>query len=220
MSTTAISASPLSPKMWLTTNSVRNTTVSLSDDSAYYEIVTRYWEPALTKINKLLVDDGRRKVPIAQIQESFSSKRAVSVPGSGTTPASSSINTTDQEQMEACGGTTKVKFRDTWINAEDLVTYDERIGASFKGDDGALYTWKTHNGRLQLITSDERGGSCILVQYHRPKRHLYVLKMSRHAFLEIKSPEIVEGIMDLMIISYILVERKRRHGREQPTKND
>jgi len=209
MSTTAISSSPLSPKMWLTTNSVRNTTVSLPDDSVYYEIVTRYWEPSLTKINK--VDQYKRKVPIAQIQAP--AKRVMRV---GTTTASSSINSVeDKEQMEACTGTTKVRYKGSWINAEEFIKYDERIGASFTGDDGTLYTWKVHKGRLQLIMLEEGGGSSVLIQYHRPKRHFYLLKMSRHAFLEIKSPELVEGIMDILIISYILVERKRRQMRRQ-----
>ena len=33
-------------------NSLRNTTVSAGDDKFYYEVVTRYWHPNLTKIIK------------------------------------------------------------------------------------------------------------------------------------------------------------------------
>lgn len=34
------------------TNSVRNTTFAVDNDEFYYEIVTRFWHPHLTKINK------------------------------------------------------------------------------------------------------------------------------------------------------------------------
>ena len=36
-----------------TTNSLRNTTASVDDDTLFYEIVTRFWHPHLTKIFKL-----------------------------------------------------------------------------------------------------------------------------------------------------------------------
>lgn len=39
-------------KLELTTNSLRNTTISAGDDSMYYEIVTRFWHPHVTRINK------------------------------------------------------------------------------------------------------------------------------------------------------------------------
>ena len=40
-------------KMVLTTNSLRNTTISIDNDLLYYEIVTRFWHPHVTKIKKL-----------------------------------------------------------------------------------------------------------------------------------------------------------------------
>lgn len=40
-------------RMELATNSLRNTTISVDDDTIYYEIVTRFWHPHLTKIRKL-----------------------------------------------------------------------------------------------------------------------------------------------------------------------
>lgn len=39
--------------MEFATNSVRNTTLATEDDDPYYEIVTRFWHPQVTKINKL-----------------------------------------------------------------------------------------------------------------------------------------------------------------------
>lgn len=40
-------------KMTLTTNSLRNTTIAVDNDALYYEVVTRFWHPHLTKIKKL-----------------------------------------------------------------------------------------------------------------------------------------------------------------------
>ncbi|KAJ7232665.1 hypothetical protein B0H12DRAFT_1145098 [Mycena haematopus] len=39
--------------MEFATNSVRNTTLTTTDDDLYYEVVTRFWHPYITKINKL-----------------------------------------------------------------------------------------------------------------------------------------------------------------------
>jgi hypothetical protein len=39
-------------RMVFTTNSLRNTTISVEDDTHYYEVVTRFWHPHLTKIFK------------------------------------------------------------------------------------------------------------------------------------------------------------------------
>jgi hypothetical protein len=39
--------------MEFATNSVRNTTIATPNDDPYYEVVTRFWHPHVTKINKL-----------------------------------------------------------------------------------------------------------------------------------------------------------------------
>jgi hypothetical protein len=44
---------PKSMVMEFATNSVRNTTLATANDDPCYEIVTRFWHPHLTKINKL-----------------------------------------------------------------------------------------------------------------------------------------------------------------------
>jgi hypothetical protein len=54
-------------RMVLTTNSLRNTTLSVEDDTLYYEVVTRFWHAHLTKIFKLDVDT-REMVLIAEIE--------------------------------------------------------------------------------------------------------------------------------------------------------
>ena len=48
-------------------NSLRNTTLSTDDDSMYYEIVTRFWHPNLTKINKFDMET-RELVTVAEIE--------------------------------------------------------------------------------------------------------------------------------------------------------
>jgi len=45
-------------RMVFTTNSPRNTIASVEDDTLYYEIVTHFWQPRLTKISK--VEKGER----------------------------------------------------------------------------------------------------------------------------------------------------------------
>ena len=54
-------------RMVFTTNSLRNTIVSVDDDTLYYEIVTHFWQPHLTKISKLDADT-REMVLVAEIE--------------------------------------------------------------------------------------------------------------------------------------------------------
>ena len=53
-------------RMVFTTNSLRNTTLFVEDDTFYYEIVTRFWHPHLTKIFKKDVET-RKMVLVAEI---------------------------------------------------------------------------------------------------------------------------------------------------------
>ena len=53
--------------MTLTTNSLRNTTVAVDNDLFYYEVVTRFWHPHLTKINKLDTETGELEL-IAELE--------------------------------------------------------------------------------------------------------------------------------------------------------
>ena len=54
-------------RMELTTNSLRNTTISVDNDAIYYEVVTRFWHPNVTKIKKLDTDSGEM-VTVAEIE--------------------------------------------------------------------------------------------------------------------------------------------------------
>jgi hypothetical protein len=55
-------------KFEFTTNSVRNTTVSVDNDKYNYEIVTRFWHPTITKINKIDMETREVRL-IAEIEK-------------------------------------------------------------------------------------------------------------------------------------------------------
>lgn len=54
-------------KLHMTTNSLRNTIVSADDDSIFFEIVTRFWHPYVTKINKTDIET-REVSTVAEIE--------------------------------------------------------------------------------------------------------------------------------------------------------
>ena len=54
-------------RMVFATNSLRNTTISVEDDTHYYEVVTRFWHPHLTKIFKRDVET-RDMVLVSEIE--------------------------------------------------------------------------------------------------------------------------------------------------------
>ena len=55
------------PTLEFTMTSLRNTTLSTGDDSLHYEIVTRFWHPNLTKINKFDMET-RELITVAEIE--------------------------------------------------------------------------------------------------------------------------------------------------------
>ncbi|KAI0308357.1 hypothetical protein B0F90DRAFT_1682132 [Multifurca ochricompacta] len=168
-------------RMVFTTNSLRNTTISVEDDTLYYEIVTRFWHPHLTKIFKL-DEDTRGLILIAEIERE---------PGKDV----------------------RVRFggeHGEWINEKDFMSWDFRKrGAVFTGGEGVEYRWKSHRRRLQLVRAND-DAKVPLIQYHSYRRHFFIFRMSRHAFLEIKPEANTEGL-DKWIVSYLLVERRRRN---------
>lgn len=54
-------------RLEFTMNSLRNTTLSSGDDGLYFEIVTRFWHPNVTKINKFNMET-RELVTVAEIE--------------------------------------------------------------------------------------------------------------------------------------------------------
>ncbi|KAI1794245.1 hypothetical protein LXA43DRAFT_884152 [Ganoderma leucocontextum] len=178
-------AKPKPPqKLEFTMNSLRNTTLSTGDDSMYFEIVTRYWHSNLTKINKFDMET-RELVTVAEI-----------------------------EGLQS--GQTRVRFggdKGQWVSAAEFLKYDsDRVGGTFQANGGVEYRWKTHRGRFQLVKPDDPEKKAV-AEFHPHKRHFLVFRMSNHAFFEVQPiPEIVEAI-DKFIVSYLLVERRRRDSR-------
>ncbi|KAI0948914.1 hypothetical protein AcW1_008655 [Taiwanofungus camphoratus] len=170
-------------KMVLTANSLRNTTLSVKDNTYYYEVVTRYWHPNLTRVIKHDFET-RELHPLAEI-EGLQGKQA------------------------------KVRFggdKGDWIPASEFVKFDpDDVGGTFATGAGVQFRWRIHKGRFQLVRADDPEKS--VADFHPHKRHFFVFRMSQHAFLEIKpEPEAIEAL-DRLIVSYLLVERRRRDSR-------
>ncbi|KIK46748.1 hypothetical protein CY34DRAFT_9467 [Suillus luteus UH-Slu-Lm8-n1] len=169
-------------KLTFATNSVRNTTFAEDNNKFYYEIVTRFWHPHLTKINKY--DYEARVVNcVAEIEDQ--PQKDVKV----------RFNTPDAEGE--------------WARACDFIRTDSTAvsGGTFSHEDGTEFRWKTHNRCLQLVKSDDEE-EVPVAEYHPYKRHFGVWRMSQRAFLEVK-PE-ASAALDKIIVSYLLMERRRR----------
>ncbi|KAH9859003.1 hypothetical protein C2E23DRAFT_717671 [Lenzites betulinus] len=177
-------AKPQPPqKLEFTMNSLRNTTLSTDDDSMHYEIVTRFWHPNLTKINKFDMET-RELITVAEIEGLQTKEPRVRFGG-------------DKGQ---------------WMSSSEFLKYDpENAGGTFKGTEDTEYRWKTHKGRFQLIKSDDP--EKVLAEFHPHQRHFFVFRMSKHAYFDLQPiPEITQAI-DKFIASYLLVERRRRDSR-------
>ncbi|OJA20530.1 hypothetical protein AZE42_01588 [Rhizopogon vesiculosus] len=172
-------------KLTFATNSVRNTTFAEENNKFYYEIVTRFWHPHLTKINKY--DYEARVVNcVAEIEDQ--PKKDVRV----------RFNTPDAEGE--------------WMRASDFIKNDSfgGVGGTFTEDDGTEYHWGMHNRHLQLVKADDEENLPV-AEYHPHKRHFGVWRMSSRAFLEVK-PEACDAL-DKIIVSYLLMERRKRQAK-------
>ncbi|KAI0792684.1 hypothetical protein C8Q75DRAFT_750891 [Abortiporus biennis] len=169
-------------KLVLTTTSLHNVVISNSSDVIYYEIVTPKWEKHTTKISRL--DPNTRQFDlIGELQNDEESK-----------PVS----------MRLYGGVFKPETE--FLKNED----GGKKSASFTGKDGKKYTWKGDHRRLELVRDDLPSDKPVAI-YHRQKRYAFVLRMSRHPYLEIDSAAL--DTLDSLILSFLLVERRRRDGK-------
>ncbi|KAJ7731296.1 hypothetical protein DFH07DRAFT_968794 [Mycena maculata] len=178
--------------MEFATNSVRNTTLATENDDPYYEIVTRFWHPHITKINKLDTGSGEMNTVCEIDNKGKETKIRFLNPEK---KAEKSVRKTDN--------------LGEWMSSEEILKLaPEKPGGVFVDSDGVEYRWKTHNRNFLLIRCGDDHRLPIVV-YHRHKRHLFVWRMSKHATLEIK-PQIIKNL-DGLVASYLLVERQRRH---------
>ncbi|KAF7290775.1 hypothetical protein MIND_01318400 [Mycena indigotica] len=172
------------------TNSVRNTTLATSSDDPYFEIVTRFWHPHVTKINKLEPGPGAKLTTVAEIDTSSNAR----------------VRFYDDDKKSEKGRGALGE----WIDSTTILKLaDGKPGGTYIDSDGIEYRWKTHNRNFQLYRVDDTTRLPIAV-FHPCKRHFGVWRMSEHARLEVKS-QIKH--MERLIASFLLVERQRRHKR-------
>ncbi|KAJ6479406.1 hypothetical protein C8R47DRAFT_1136710 [Mycena vitilis] len=184
--------------MELATNSVRNTTFATADDDPYYEVVTRYWHPRVTKINKL--DPATRIMTTVCEIDSKGKEAKIRFAEEGAK---------GEKKLEHRLGANSTLGE--WISSEEILKLaPEKPGGIFVDSDGVQYRWKTHNRNFLLIECGDEG-RLPLVVYRPHKRHLGFWRMSKHAVLEIK-PQMCKDL-ERLIASYLLVERHRRHRR-------
>ncbi|KAJ7244894.1 hypothetical protein C8J57DRAFT_1082590 [Mycena rebaudengoi] len=175
--------------MEFATNSVRNNTLATTNDDPYYEIVTRFWHPYLTKINKL--DPVSREMStICEIDKAGGEIKLRFIDESKTTDRKSAV-------------------LGEWVKAGDILKLmPDKPGGILVDPEGVEYRWKTHNRNFQLIRCGDETRRPLVV-YHPNKRHFFVWRMSKHASLEVK-PQL-RKYLDRIIASFLLVERQRRH---------
>ncbi|KAJ7064323.1 hypothetical protein C8F01DRAFT_984237 [Mycena amicta] len=181
---------PTSTVLEFATNSVRNTTVATASDDPYFEIVTRFWHPHVTKINKL--DPGSRELTtVCEID----------------TPRDGAARVRFFEEDRKCEKSGVAALGD-WMEIQAILKLaEEKPGGTFIDSDGVEYRWKTHNRNFQLYRLGDDTRLPIAI-FHPCKRHFGVWRMSQHARLEVK-PQIKH--LERLIASFLLVERQRRH---------
>ncbi|EPQ56849.1 hypothetical protein GLOTRDRAFT_127244 [Gloeophyllum trabeum ATCC 11539] len=196
-------------RLTFTCNSLRNTTVSIDNDTIYYEIVTRFWHPDVTKIFRL-DKESRAMNLVARIKGVENKEKGVWV-RFGREPGDGLARGPEEEKQREEGG------EGEWIREEDFINYEhEKVAGTFPAVPGEELRWKTHRRRLQMIKPGDPEKPVANFKPH--KRHFWVFRMSKHAVLELR-PEVIqpEGskekdleAMDRIIVSYLLVERRRR----------
>lgn len=168
-------------KLTLTTTSLHNVVIANSSDAIYYEIVTPKWERCITRINKL--DPNMREFDlIGELKNEDDKPVAVRIYGGEFRPV------------------------DEFLRVREG---DADPHGRFKGKDGKEYVWRVKNRQLELVRESTPDGKPVAV-FHKHKRYLFVLRMSRLPYIEIESD--VLDTLDSLIISFLLMERRRRHG--------
>ncbi|KIJ50410.1 hypothetical protein M422DRAFT_224741 [Sphaerobolus stellatus SS14] len=177
-------------RLEMTANSTKNTTIADGSDNIYYEIRTEPWIPLHTKVKRL--DPESRLFEVrAEIQRA-----------------------NGQPEVRVLARSKE------WAKANEFLRIDEahpktgmkkggHVVGRFVGDDGRIYRWQEVKGHLELTRADTDQSDAPLVIQHHHSRHFWFFRMSKHAWLEVK-PE-VKANLDSIILSYIMMERKRRY---------
>ncbi|KAF7799688.1 hypothetical protein EIP86_010930 [Pleurotus ostreatoroseus] len=174
-------------KLVLTTTSLRNVVLANASDVIYYEVVTPKWARGSTTISRLDPNTHQFDI-IGEMHNDEQGKAA---------------------QVRLYGGALK--------SVKEFLQGDKESGsekvaslhrhASFVGKDGKRYTWKVGRKHLELLREDLPADQPVAV-YHREKRYMHVLRMSRQPYIEI-TPAAMDTL-DSLILSFLLFERRRR----------
>lgn len=170
----------------LTTTSLRNVVLSNKSDVIYYEVVTPKWQRDRTTISRL--DPNTRQFDVIGEVKNDGRGKA--------------------EEVRLYGGALTPASRFLEGDAEPDPAGMKR--AAFRGKDGKKYIWRANKKQLELVREDMPEDKPVAV-YHREKRHMSLLRMSQHPYLEVDTAAM--DTLDSLIVSFLLVERRRRDGR-------
>ncbi|KAH0830171.1 amino acid permease-domain-containing protein [Lanmaoa asiatica] len=172
-------------ELTFTTARLLNTTVSNETDAIYYDIQTPEWESQLTTVRRLDPRTGMYELT-GSIRSEADRPVAVSLYGGEFEP--------EEQWIKKVDGTKPGESR--W---------------QFDDGEGSIFAWSVTDKLLELHSAEE--GAKIkrpLVTFYPHKRYLLVGLISQHAYLEIDNS--VVDSMDAIIVSLLIVERKRRAG--------
>ncbi|EKM56078.1 uncharacterized protein PHACADRAFT_257139 [Phanerochaete carnosa HHB-10118-sp] len=180
------SSKPPRQKLMLTTTSLRNVVLANKSDVIYYEVITPKWARDRTTISRL--DPNTRQFDVIGEMKNDGDGKA--------------------EEVRLYGGAGVSAHRFLEGGLEPDTAGMKR--AAFIGKDGKKYTWRANRRQLELVREDMSEDEPVAV-YHREKRHAAMLRMSRHPYLEV-DPAAMDTL-DSLIVSFLLIERRRRDGR-------
>ncbi|KAI5118325.1 hypothetical protein M0805_006608 [Coniferiporia weirii] len=173
----------MAQRLSLTTTSLHNVVISNASDVIYYEVVTPKWAPAVTRVSKMDPKSHELEV-VAELQNEVSENTAAR-------PMAVRLR---GQQFRPAG--------EFWTK-DGVAGNDSR----FRGKDGKYYQWRVRKGRLELMREHDHDGKPVAI-YHKRRRHFLVLRMSQKPYLEVQ-PSVMETL-DSLIVSFLLVEQKRR----------
>ncbi|KAI0046917.1 hypothetical protein FA95DRAFT_1582851 [Auriscalpium vulgare] len=169
-------------QLTLTTTNMRNLVIANKSDVIYYEIVTPRWEKDVTRISRK--DPNTRAFNVVgELRNEFERPVAVRMYGGEFRPVEDFLGRPSGE--------------------------DAFLKGKFQGKDGRSYIWRVKGRHLELVQEDNSGNTPVAV-FHPHKRYLFVLRMSRHPYLEIDASML--DALDSVIISFILIQHRRRDG--------
>ena len=205
---------PTPHRMVFTTNSLRNTTIAVEDDALYYEVVTRFWHPDVTKVFKL-DKESRELALIAEIQRRAGEGAKVRFGGEkgewvdadeflkwDDAKRCVSLNACETVRIEVERCSMLVQRRDVRRWRGRGISLEEPPAPAPGEPTVAAVPRRSRSSLvialllLQLVRADGDQKAPI-ADFHKHRRHFFVLRMSRHAFLEVK-PEATES-MDRLI---------------------